>query len=94
MTANPPPLKGWASLLKRTKETIAFYLVTVVGDYINTMKTTFVFILIFIMLLHTNISLYIVKQNKNNSRIFTKNFVDFQNFQKFNDDRILIETNI
>jgi len=32
---------------------------------------------------------YIVKQNKNNSRIFTKNFVDFQNFQKFNDDRIL-----
>ena len=36
----------------------------------------------------------IVKQNKNNSRIFTKNFADFQNFKKFNDDRILIETNI
>ena len=37
---------------------------------------------------------YIVKQNKNNSRIFTKNFVDFQNFKKFNGDRILMETNI
>ena len=37
---------------------------------------------------------YIVKQNKNNSRIFTKNFVDFQNFQKFNEDQILMETNI
>ena len=37
---------------------------------------------------------YIVKQNKNNSRIFTKNFVDFQNFKKFNEDRILMETNI
>ena len=36
----------------------------------------------------------IVKQNKNNSRIFTKNFVDFQNFKKFNEDRILMETNI
>ena len=23
---------------------------------------------------------YILKQNKNNSRIFTKNFADFQNF--------------
>jgi len=23
-----------------------------------------------------------------------KNFVDFQNFQKFNEDRILMETNI
>ena len=38
--------------------------------------------------------MYIVKQNKNNSRIFTTNFVDFQNFQKFNEDRILMETNI
>ena len=37
---------------------------------------------------------YIVKQNKNNSRIFTKNFADFQNVKKFNDDRILMETNI
>ena len=27
--------------------------------------------------------MYNVKQNKNNSRIFTKNFVDFQNVQKF-----------
>ena len=37
---------------------------------------------------------YIVKQNKNNSRLFTKNFGDFQTFKKFNDDRILMETNI
>ena len=37
---------------------------------------------------------YTVKQNKNNSRIFTKNFVDFQSFQKFNEDQILMETNI
>ena len=37
---------------------------------------------------------YIVKQNKNYSRIFTKDFVDFQNVQKFNEDRILMETNI
>ena len=38
--------------------------------------------------------LYIVKQNKNNSRIFTKKFVDFQNLKKFNEDRILMETSI
>jgi len=38
--------------------------------------------------------MFIVKQNKNNLRIFTKNFVDFQNFKKFNEDRILMETNI
>ena len=37
---------------------------------------------------------YIVKQNKNNSPAFAKNFVDFLNFQKFNEDRILMETNI
>jgi len=37
---------------------------------------------------------YIVKQNKNNSRIFTKKNWDFQNFQKLNEDRILMETNI
>ena len=37
---------------------------------------------------------YIVKQNKNNLRIFTKNFLDFQNFQKFNEDQVLMETNI
>ena len=37
---------------------------------------------------------YIVKQNKNNSRIFTKKLADFQNLQKFNDDRISMETNI
>jgi len=28
------------------------------------------------------------------SRIFTKYFVDFQNFQKLNEDQILMETNI
>ena len=38
---------------------------------------------------------YIVKQNKQNLRILTKkNFVDFQNFQKFNENRVLIETKI
>ena len=37
---------------------------------------------------------YIVKHNKNNSRIFTKNFVDFQGFKKFNEDQILMETTI
>ena len=38
--------------------------------------------------------MYIVKKKKNNSQILTKNFVDFQNFQIFNEDRILMETNI
>ena len=37
----------------------------------------------------------IVKQNKQNLRILIKkNFVDFQNFQKFNENRVLIETKI
>ena len=47
-----------------------------------------------ILALEDVLFVYIVKQNKNNSRIFTKNFVDFQNFQKFNEDWILMETNI
>ena len=38
--------------------------------------------------------MYNVKQNKKSSQISTKNFVDFQNFQKFNVDRILMEGNI
>ena len=58
----------------------------------------YIYLNIHIHLLHTSRSsehvvfVYIVKQNKNNSRIFTKNFVDFQNFKKFNEDRILMET--
>jgi len=37
---------------------------------------------------------YIVKQNKKSLRILKTNFVDFQNLQKFNEYRILMETNI
>ena len=33
-------------------------------------------------------------KQKKSSRISTKNFVDLKNFQKFNQDRILMETNI
>ena len=36
-------------------------------------------------------TLYIVKQNKKSSRISLKDFVDFQNFQKFYENRILME---
>ena len=34
---------------------------------------------------------YSVKQKQKNSRISSKNFMDFQNFQKFNENRILME---
>ena len=37
---------------------------------------------------------YIGKQNKKSSQLLTKTFVDFQNFQKFNENQILMETSI
>ena len=37
---------------------------------------------------------YISKQRRKNSADLKKKFVDFQNFKKFNEDRILMETNI
>ena len=36
----------------------------------------------------------LLNTTQKNLQILTKNFVDFQNFQKFNENRILTETNI